>query len=95
MPLPSIDFREIRGLICTSTSVSFQAKITGTPVTYENFMVWKLKFVEERKTVELKIETKSKLTGIQINSSSVFCDILLLTVFILLLQGGSCLNRTS
>jgi hypothetical protein len=40
----------------------FQAKITGTPVTYENFMNWKIKFDEER-TIDLKIETKSKLTG--------------------------------
>lgn len=43
--------------------VSFQAKITGTPVTYENFMAWKLKFDEERKALTSKIETKIKPTG--------------------------------
>ncbi|XP_028409742.1 RWD domain-containing protein 1-like [Dendronephthya gigantea] len=39
------------------------AKITGTPLTYENFMAWRLKFDEERTGLNLKTETKSKLTG--------------------------------
>lgn len=41
------------------------AKITGTPITYENFMAWKLKFDEER-SPDIKIETKVKLTGRQL-----------------------------
>ncbi|XP_046848267.1 RWD domain-containing protein 1-like [Xenia sp. Carnegie-2017] len=42
------------------------AKLTGTPVTHENFIIWKLKFDEERKTDEVKIEIKNKLTGRQL-----------------------------
>ena len=42
------------------------AKITGTPVTYENFMTWKIKFDDERRVIDLKTETISKLTGRQL-----------------------------
>lgn len=45
-----------------------KAKLTGTPVTHENFIIWKLKFDEEQKTDEVKIEIKNKLTGLMLNS---------------------------
>lgn len=41
------------------------AKITGTPVTYENFMAWKLNFYKQT-ICDVKNETKEKLTGRQL-----------------------------
>ena len=46
------------------TSLLYQAKITGTAVTHENFAAWRLKFSEENK-LSVKNEINGKLTGIK------------------------------